>query len=490
MYFLLDTNIFIPLEPTGEDTLPGNTLQALEFSRLAQQAAIVLNTHPAMLQDITNDANPVRRELRLTLFLRYSPISGPPPVNILDPEIVPPAPVGSHDHVDNCLLAAVVGNACDVLITEDRNIHKKAQRLGVGDRVLLLAEAVDYIRSLFSFSPKPLPSVRRVFLHELDVSDPIFNSLKADYDGFDAWFARGQRERREAYVIYGEDHRAIAGIAILKNEADVFPQISGKTLKACTFKISDEHNGRRYGELLFRSVYNYAIVNKFKCVYFTTYSKQKGLRLFAESFGFYESGARNANGEIIMIKELPPDTPPPGTNPWSWHLKYGPGTFHFEGAGVYVVPIEPKFHERLFPDLREQLQLFAPEPCGNSIKKAYLCHAACRTISRGDILLFYRSHDTKAVTCIGVAEDATVHSDSHTIAQSVGSRTVYSFSEIEGLAKKAVLTVRFRYVGGILNPIALSELETNMLLNGPPQSISRIPTEKVSWLKTHIRLKY
>ena len=490
MYFLIDTNIFIPLEPTGEDTLPGNTFQALEFSRLAQQAAIILNTHPAMLQDISRDVNPVRRELRLTLFRRYPPISSPPSVNILAPGMVPPAAVDSHDHVDNCLLAAVVGNACDVLITEDRNIHKKAQRLGVGDRVLLLSDAIDYIRSLFSFPPRPLPSVRLAFLHELDVSDPIFNSLKADYAGFEAWFKRGQLERREAYVISGEDHRAIAGIAILKNEVDIFPQLTGKTLKACTFKISDEYNGRRYGELLFRSVYNYAILNNFKCMYFTTYSKQKGLRIFAESFGFYELDARNANDEIFMIKELPPVPPPTGIAPWSWHLKYGPGTFLLEGAGVYVVPIEPKFHERLFPDLCEQLPLFAPEPCGNSIKKAYLCHAACRTIRQGDILLFYRSHDTRAITCVGVAEDATVHGDSQTIAQSVGSRTVYSYSEIEGLAKQEVLTIRFRYAGGIHTPITFADLVAGGLLNGPPQSISQIPKEKISWLKTNIQLKY
>ena len=191
-----------------------------------------------------------------------------------------------------------------------------------------------------------------------------------------------------------------------------------------------------------------------------------------------------------MIKELPPDTAPAGTTPWSWHWKYGPGTFLFEDAGIYVVPIEPRYHERLFPDLSEQMALFAPEPCGNSIKKAYLCHAACRSIRQGDILLFYRSQDTSAITCVGVAEDATVHTDSQAIAQSVGSRTVYSYSEIEGLAKQGVLTIRFRYARGIQNPINLTDLVANSLLNGAPQSISQIPKEKISWLKTRIQLKY
>ena len=237
MYFLLDTNIFIPLEPTGEDALPGNTFQALEFSRLAQQA-IVLNTHPAMLQDISRDENPTRRDLRLTLFQRYSPISNPPSATILDPAIVSPAPIDSHDYVDNCLLAAVCRrNACDVLITEDRNIHRKALRLGVGDRVLLLSEAIDYIRSLFSYSPKSLPSVRLVFLHELNVSDPIFDSLKADYSGFDVWLEKGQRERREAYIIHAEDQQTIAGIAILKSEANIFTSYPAKHLKPVLSKL-------------------------------------------------------------------------------------------------------------------------------------------------------------------------------------------------------------------------------------------------------------
>ena len=95
----------------------------------------------------------------------------------------------------------------------------------------------------------------------------------------------------------------------------------------------------------------------------------------------------------------------------------------------HLIPIEPKFHDRLFPDVNiggRQISLFGPniKSEGNSIKKAYICNSNSHKINIGDIIIFYRSQDIQALTTIGTVESIYYDlNDPEMIAKIIAKRT-------------------------------------------------------------------
>lgn len=489
MNILIDTNIVLPLEPGSTVDLEVNTNNAILFHRLSSQSNNVLCVHPAIEYDLARDKDQARADLRRTLIGRYKTLPSPPSPSCLESEIVGTPEVGSNDFVDNCYLAAVKDNAVDFLITEDKGVHRKARRLGIESRVLLLKEAIDLLRNLFDETPPPPPSVEKIYVHELDTSDEILNSLRKDYHPkFDSWLIKCRREHREAYIIRTEDRSQLAAILIIKREEQLPSGECGKTLKLCTFKVSSKYGGNRFGELLLKSAFDYAYLNNYKYIYFTTYQKQEGLMAFASSFGFSISENCNERGENILYKQFEYTTEQRETlSPLEFHIRFGPRSFLFDRNSTFVVPVIPKFHSILFPEMEPQIPLFRnARPCGNSIKKAYLCHSSTNLLSPGDNLLIYRSHDLSGITAIGVVEDTLRSEDPNVIARFVGTRTVYPYSEIVELCKKPTLAVKFRYAQKLNQPLFLKDLKKYKVLNGVPRSISRLPNEGLSWIKEKI----
>ena len=109
---------------------------------------------------------------------------------------------------------------------------------------------------------------------------------------------------------------------------------------------------------------------------------------------------------------------------------------------------------------------------GNTIKKAYLCHAQTKQMSNGDLLLFYRSHDQRAVTSLGVLE-ATYDgiADPDEIIRLVGKRSVYTEQEIGEMAKRPTKVMLFRQICHLPKRIPLGYLVQNGVLRVAPQSI-------------------
>ena len=155
---------------------------------MAQKSGNTVYVHPAIEYDLQRDKNAERSNLRKKLINRYERLEAPPPISLLEKAHVGDAEIGSNDYVDNCLLASVRGDAVDFLVTEDKKLHRKAQRSGLDSRVLFLQEAITFLLDLFDKSPPPPTSVQKIFVYELNDSDPIFNSLRQDYSpGFDNW---------------------------------------------------------------------------------------------------------------------------------------------------------------------------------------------------------------------------------------------------------------------------------------------------------------
>ena len=85
---------------------------------------------------------------------------------------------------------------------------------------------------------------------------------------------------------------------------------------------------------------------------------------------------------------------------------------------------------------------------GNAIKKAYLSHSNIKKISPGDIILFYRTDDYQAITCLGIVEKIIPNlRDPNEIIKEVGKRTVYSPEDIKEFADSESPTlVHFVYI--------------------------------------------
>jgi len=475
MNFLIDTNIIIPLEPVHHLDLSVNTSLALSFHQLVSKSGNTIFIHPSTEYDLKRDRNLERSHLINT---------------ILDSTLVGEPVEGSNNWVDNQLLAALQADLVDYLVTEDIGIHKKSRRLNIDSRVLFLEDAVSIIRDFFDNTPPPPPSVENVYVYQINVDDPIFDSLRSDYDGFGNWFQKCKREQRKAYVIREKASSNIAAIAIIKRENEVPNGPEGKVLKLCTFKVSKNYSGNRYGELLFKALFDFMSCNEYECTYFTVFSKHEKLIDFAKDFGFIASGNKKATNEIILHKNFKYSTSEvEKLSPLDFNIAYGPMVTSFAINSSFIIPIRPEFHATLFPEMESQKHLFpSNRPCGNSIKKAYLSHSKTKQVEKGDNIIFYRSHDLKSITCIGIVEGSLRSKKPNEIARYVGKRTVYSYSEIQDLCSKPVLAIKFRLVKEIKPAITLRSLRANGIINGQPQSITKVKPESVKWLKQKIMM--
>ena len=80
------------------------------------------------------------------------------------------------------------------------------------------------------------------------IRDPILSSFRDDYSDFDNWFAKCQQQHRVTWIIMGEGD-TLAALTIVKEESTVRNLASGKVLKICSFKVSEDCNRCRCGPI-------------------------------------------------------------------------------------------------------------------------------------------------------------------------------------------------------------------------------------------------
>lgn len=498
MLFLLDSNIAIKSDPLSHVVEDDYDL-AMSFHRLVTAGHHRLLVHPSSLTDYDRDPDEERRNLRLRALARYEALPSPPAPGAGQRQTLGVPTPGSNDAVDQDMLAAVLGDAVEFLVTEDDGIHRKAQRLGIAARVLRLADAVALIESLFTPLPQAPPAVSRLLAHELRLDDPIWDSLRSDYaPDFDTWLAGARRQQREALVVAGAENR-YAAVALLKPEPGGEYGLSGPLLKVSTFKVDAEFSGNKYGELLLKTIFDICAAGRQAGIYLTVFERHAALTELLNDFGFQPLDERSPLGELVMHKRLVPSLPDAETLPaLDFHIKYGPPTLRLPGTTAHVVPIEPRWHRLLFPDAEpaaDAAQTLFPaslgagtHPFGNAIRKAYLCHAASRRVSPGSPLLFYRSGDEQAVFVVGVCEAVHVSAEAPHIAALVGRRTVYTYAQIEDHVRRgAVLVLLFRQCIVLRDdPITLDDLVRAGAIGSHPQSVSRVRPEGMSWLQQRL----
>jgi hypothetical protein len=144
-----------------------------------------------------------------------------------------------------------------------------------------------------------------------------------------------------------------------------------------------------------------------------------------EYFGFETTGTTSL-GEQIYEKPLPRGLliPKAGADLFDLARTNYPRFVARLPASAYCVPIKGEYHAVLFPELaiRVQGDLFlltgvsdsglAARTPGNTIRKVYLCRAPIKSLTRGSVLLFYRSKspdfvESQSVTSVGILEAMT-----------------------------------------------------------------------------------
>jgi hypothetical protein len=437
MNLLFDTNVFIPLEPgTLSDEEVGSSA-ARNLFQLSVQTGTQIYLHPAQRKDIEEDKQVERRTLRLTLFDKYPQLPKPPVLTEPFLELVGSPRPDSNHWVDAHLIAALYRDAVTTLVTEDKGIHRRCQKLGIGERCRTINQAIEILRDELPIEAGGLPAVRAMLAHELNEHDPIFDSFRADYPGFDEWLSKCKQQHRKCWVIRLSGRSKYAGVCIVNREDREWVDASNPTLKICTFKIADDVLGMKLGELLLHAIFNYSKSNSIETIFVESFEKQSHLIHLMEAFGFQFHGAKADNtGQIELRKKLKSSGEETHLAPLEFHRKFGPYQISLTQSRIFVVPIEPRFHQMLFPHLEAQGDLFAGhEPYGNTLRKAYLCRASTNQVKPGDVVLFYRSRKRQGLTAIGVVENVLRTSDADELGKFARRRTVYSESDIKKMTE-------------------------------------------------------
>lgn len=511
---LLDTNIFIALE---DPKVVPPAVAAL--SQKVQQHGIAVFLHEASFEDVNRDRDTERRNIirsKLAKFRILERVAHRSERVLADRF----GPVKStNDRTDVLMLDALELGVVDFLVTEDIGIHKRAQRAGLRDRVFTVREALAWIQRTYDPREFPLPFIVSRQAHQIPLDDPIFGSLREDYEGFDAWFAKCRKQHRECWVV--EISGQLAGIVIRKDEdhteADTHYH-GNRILKVCTFKMKPEYQGEKFGEQLLKQILWFAQANGYDLVYLTVFPKHELLISLLKTFGF-EITKERANGELVIEKRIIHDksvTLTEKESPLTLDLRVYPRFYDGPLVGKYIVPIQPRFHAVLFPEIDEAtpLPLFKDEQFllstvsatsrrdrtpGNTIRKVYICRSPTRNLSAGDIVLFYLSKSrhhlrSQSVTTLGVVEQVQLASSANQLIRLVGRRSVFSHEDLHEMhpsEESPILVIDFLLNGHFEPHVPISELRSaGVLTERPPQSIKRVSESAYQALRAATRLAF
>lgn len=490
MKFLIDTNIFIPLEPGSKLGIEAKSESAAELLRIAGELGVRVFVHPLQMADLERDKEANRKLLRQLAFQKYPRIPEPPcPSEKLESIFSNPAP-NSNDWVDCRLAASLEGDVVTHLITDDKGLIRRAGRAGLSTGCLTLEQGLQLLRDQRIVVPPTRPAIRPLLAHGLNRQDPIFNSLRQDYSGFDSWLKKCATEHRQSWVVEIGYTGAYSGVAIVSEQSPLDFSVAAPCLKICTFKISLDSTGFKLGELLLRSILEYAYENDFRSLFIETYAKQVSLIHLLGQFGFQQAGTKQADSdELVYTKRfLPEESDLTLLDPLALNKKFGPFIIKWDVTRAFIVPIEPRFHDALFPELSQTTEFWESETAyGNAMRKAYLCNSATGLLTAGDLLLFYRSRDLRSVRALGIVEQTLRSSDSDEISRFLGQRTVYPSAQIvEKCGHREALGILFRQVPLKFVAIPISELIAHDCVKSPPQSITQISNTSIQWIKTKI----
>ena len=404
MKALLDTNIIIHRESGSS----GINQDIGILYRWLDKMKYIKCIHPVTVQEIQKNNNEKTVQTFKIKMASYELLSSTAPlsnelINISNTD------KSINDKIDTLLLNELFNERVDLLISEDKQIHKKAALINLTDKVFNINS---FLEKIASENPELVDykvlSVRQKLFADVSLEDPFFDSFKEDYSGFINWFRKKANEK--IYVTVNKLNNLILSFLYLKIEdryevySDIYPIFKPKKrLKIGTFKVVS--NGVRLGERFLKIVFDNALANRVDEIYVTIFDKRDEQKRLIELFiewGFIKWGQKES-GEYVYIKDFKKQ----------FNFSDPKVTFPFisKKSRFFLVPIYPEYHTELFPDsiLRTEsaFDFEDNEPYRNAIGKVYVSRSIERDIRRGDILIFYRTGGIYkgVVTTICIAED-------------------------------------------------------------------------------------
>lgn len=432
MKVLLDTNIVIHREMKHPvDKNIGRVFRWIDKLRYDKCIHEVTINEISKMQD---------KKAREAFFIKMESYHRLPTVAPLKPEvqnISKKYDTTDNDRNDTLLLNEVFSNRVEILITEDRKIHKKAVELGIYDKVFTIDE---FLEKVIAENPELLdykvPSVKKEYFGNINLQDEFFDNFKEDYDGFEKWF-NGKADET-AYVSSSDDSVVAFLYLKVENKSDAYPDItptftSKKRLKIGSFKV--QLNGFKLGERFLKIAFDNALRLLVDEIYVTIFPKrEEQIRLISllMDYGFQYYGIKESSSgkEEVYTRDFSRKA-----SMESPKITY---PFISRKARKFIVPIYPEYHTNLFPDsiLRTEspLDFIEHEPFRNAISKVYISRSLNRDLRSGDIIVFYRTggYYKSVVTTLGVVEKVfTTIKDEHHFINLCRKRSVFSDEELK-----------------------------------------------------------
>jgi predicted nucleic acid-binding protein len=427
MKVLLDTNIIIHRETpkviNSDIGVLFNWLDRLNYKKYI---------HPITIEELNRNKDTKTVATFNVKIQSYNQIINSAPNNKFLDEVSKQIDITANDVNDSKLLNEVLNDRVDLLISEDKKIHTKAEMLGISDKVFTIDQ---FLETVVAENPSLVDykvlAVKKEYFAKVDLNSPFFESFRQDYPEFDKWFNKKADETSYVYYI-GNELSAFLYIKTeekTENYSDIEPLFEAKRrLKIGTFKVTS--NGFKIGERFLKIIFDNALLYKVEEVYVTIFEKSsEQIRLISllEEWGFKRWGTKRLTGETVLIKNFDKNQNANLSNPKK--------TFPFisRDSKVYIVPIYPDYHTDLFPDsiLRNEspMDFIENKPHRNALSKVYISRSHFNALNSGDIIVFYMTGGIyKGVaTTYGIVEDVITNiPDLETFKTLCKKRSVFS----------------------------------------------------------------
>jgi len=436
MRVLLDTNIIIHREASKGINPDIGTLFSW-FDKLHYTKCI----HPLTIEEIERNKDKGTVETFTIKLDNYHRLKSEAPLNEIVSNICSSIDITPNDFNDTKLLNEVFCDRVSILISEDKKIHTKAEKLGIAEKVYTIESFLEWVTvENPELADYKVLSVKKELFGNIKLNDSFFDSFREDYVGFDKWFNRKSDEI--AYVCYNGNKISAFLFVKVEGENENYSNITPilpqkKRLKIGTFKVVS--NGFRLGERFLKIVFDNARINKVTEIYVTIFDKrpeQQRLIKLLEEWGFVSYGTKSSTSgdEKVYIRDFSIHSDP----------KHPKLTFPWLSRSnkVFIVPIYPEYHTELFPDsilkTESPTDFIENEPYRNAISKVYISHSYERNLTSGDIILFYRTGETfpkiysSVITTIGIVENAIDHiADENELISICRKKTVLNEVELK-----------------------------------------------------------
>ena len=472
-YILLDTNLLIYRE--DKQNIKKSVITLSRYLTDSDDYKTLI--HPVSLEEAEGYNDQANKEVFLAKLGAYNVLLNPPKVTSKFTEIVGGGK-RKNDSRDNEILYALYRDCVSYLITNDIKLIKKAKRVGLENRTISIEKALELFKPEISTNETVFQYIEEKKLYEIELNNTFFDSLRDDYYEFDKWYKDKTLNGKNAWVSYDDDGN-ICSFMMIKDEDETEKYLDfkkklehGKRIKLSTFKV--DSRGMLLGERFIKMIIDIALNRRIEELYVTVFSKHLYLIELLSEYGFKEystKSTRIGNGEwreeLVLVKSLRKN-------------KEEYPFINAEDKQVFLIPILPKFHRRLFPESEGNYQFDFLDYKGtksesNSIKKAYICNANIRKIQEGDIVCFYESTSTKAITSVGVVDKFGFDFENiEDLKIMIRKRTVYGDNEINQIYRDATIAILFKYCFKVSPYVTFDFLLENSIVKGSIQTISSV----------------